>query len=91
MVSKIYILKLNNGQYYIGATNNLARRMLEHQSGHTKSIKYKLPCKLVFHKECKTYKESRKIETFIKRQKSKIFIEKIISQEVSLDNNLVGP
>jgi len=40
MAFSVYILELDNGSYYVGHTNNLKRRLYEHQEGiacdHTK-------------------------------------------------------
>ena len=33
MVHHVYILRLRNGQLYVGSTDNLARRFAEHQAG----------------------------------------------------------
>ncbi|MEP7219741.1 MAG: GIY-YIG nuclease family protein [Bacteroidota bacterium] len=48
----VYILQSQkNNQYYIGSTANLLRRIAEHNSGKTKSLKYLLPVVLVFKQE----------------------------------------
>jgi putative endonuclease len=46
----VYILKCNDSRYYIGVTNNLERRILEHQSGiNPNCFTYKRrPVELVF-------------------------------------------
>jgi putative endonuclease len=48
----MYILECSDGSYYTGSTNNLERRLEEHQLGlgsnHTKS---RLPVKLVYYEE----------------------------------------
>ena len=90
MKPELYILLLNNSQYYTGSTNNLIRRLAEHQSGQTASTRHKLPCKLVFHQTFDTILEARKLEIFIKKQKSRIFIEKIISGHIKLQSILGG-
>ena len=90
MKPELYILELNNGQYYIGCTENLPRRITEHRSGKTVSIKYKLPFELVFHEECDSNADARKAESFIKKQKSKIFTKKVIEGKISLGSILGG-
>lgn len=74
----VYILRLNNDQYYIGSTNDLERRIIEHNSGHTPSIRYKLPAKLLFHQEFATLKEARQTEYKLEKQKSRKLIEEIL-------------
>ena len=47
----IYILECSDGSYYTGITNDIERRLIEHQSGEDKkSYTYKKrPVKLVWH------------------------------------------
>jgi len=80
-MATLYILKgINNNTYYIGSTKNFVRRLLEHKSGRSKYTKNILPVKVVFRQEYRLFATSRKVEAWIKRQKSKLFIEKIIEQ-----------
>ena len=90
----VYILhsqKLN--RYYVGTTDNPANRLIEHNS-----IKYEeaytvkgIPWGLVLVHPCKSSKNAYLIEKFIKRMKSKVFIQKIINfpdMLVDIENNL---
>lgn len=52
----IYFLFLNNGKFYKGLTENLKRRMNEHNLGKVASTKYQRPLKLV-HYEAYLFKE----------------------------------
>ena len=52
MKGYMYILKCSNGEYYIGSTNNLDRRIEEHQNGMGSNFSWKyLPVQLVYHEE----------------------------------------
>lgn len=77
-MSVVYILLLSNGQYYVGSTDNIERRVLEHNNGKTTSTRHKRPVKLVFTQKFDILSEARKVEYRIKKQKSRIIIEKII-------------
>jgi putative endonuclease len=48
----MYILECNDGSYYTGSTNDLKRRLVQHENGeganHTKK---RLPVKLVYYEE----------------------------------------
>ena len=83
MVDKgyIYILQNQKGNYYIGSTKNLARRIEEHSSGVTKSTRYKGPWKLVFCQEYEDLINARRIEYKIKRLKNRNIVEKIIREQ----------
>lgn len=43
----VYILKCNDGKFYTGFTNNLQRRLKEHEDGKSFSTRYRLPFELV--------------------------------------------
>jgi putative endonuclease len=49
----VYILKCSDNSYYTGMTNNIERRLLEHQKGLNKECYTfnKRPVELVFHTE----------------------------------------
>ena len=45
----VYVLKSqSDGTTYIGSTEFLERRIVEHNQGKTKSLKHKLPVDLVY-------------------------------------------
>jgi len=75
----VYVLRsLKNNTFYIGSTNNLERRIFEHQAGYSKYTREILPVELVFSQEVKSLKIARKLELWLKKQKSARLIEKII-------------
>ncbi len=76
----VYILQSDkNGRYYIGSTNNLLRRLAEHNAGKTKSLFCLRPLKLVFKKEFALLKDARKVEKKLKKLKNRNIIERIIA------------
>ena len=79
----LYILQSEkNGSYYIGSTNNMERRLTEHNSGKTKSLRYILPVHIAFQKEFPTLRDARRMELKLKRYKNRKILEKIISDQV---------
>ncbi len=63
----VYVLKsLKTGQCYKGLTNNLEKRLKEHQKGKNKSTRLQLPLKLVHVEICKNRIEARQLEKFFK-------------------------
>ena len=75
----LYSEKLN--KYYVGACTDLHRRLLEHNSGHTKFTSTGIPWKIVYKEEFSTLSEAKKRETNIKRMKSRKYIEYLISKD----------
>ncbi len=66
MMYYIYILKLSNGSYYKGMTNNLVRRFEEHQTGKCYSTKRFLPCILIYSEAFSDRISAREREIFFK-------------------------
>lgn len=79
-MGQVYILQTRGNHYYVGSTNDLGRRLSEHRSGKTKSLKKLLPLKLLFSQEFSNLKEARKIEARLKKFKSRKIIEMIIKE-----------
>jgi len=76
----VYILLCSNGKYYVGSSEDVDRRIEEHQRGKTKSLKYVLPVELKAFIECKTVVQARQLEYMIKKMKSRKYIEGLIGE-----------
>ena len=64
---KVYVIySLNFDRYYIGISNNLNKRIIQHNSGKTRSTKAFIPWKVVYIEEYKTRIEARKREKYLK-------------------------
>jgi putative endonuclease len=78
----VYILKsLKNGSYYVGYSHNPNNRLEEHNTKKVKATRYKIPYRIVYTEEFKTETEARKREYYIKRQKSRKFLEGLLSDD----------
>lgn len=74
----MYILKsLKNGRYYIGSTNNLERRLKEHNAGKMGYTKRYRPWKIYYTEEYKNAAEAKKRERQVKSWKKRVMIEKL--------------
>jgi putative endonuclease len=79
----VYILKsLKNNRFYIGSTNNLERRIEQHISGLSKYTKQILPVVLVFQQKYPLLNQARKIEHWLKKQKSSSLINQIVLEGI---------
>ncbi len=81
MKPELYILKLSNGQYYIGSTPNFECRIYQHNNGQVKSTKGKIPAKVTFRKSFVTLKQARQVEYKLKSYKNKKIIQQIIEDQ----------
>jgi predicted GIY-YIG superfamily endonuclease len=74
-----YILKCNDGSYYVGYTDDIEQRLSEHRLGkYNCYTSYRLPITLVFVQSFKTRDEAFQTERCIKkwsRQKKEALIE----------------
>ncbi|OGW74665.1 MAG: hypothetical protein A2Z72_01070 [Omnitrophica bacterium RBG_13_46_9] len=72
------MLKSNQtGRFYTGQTVNLKKRLKEHREQKTSFGKRNSDIDLAHKIKVASRKEARKIEGFIKRQKSHTFIERL--------------
>jgi putative endonuclease len=70
-----YILKSEiSDRLYIGHTENIERRLYEHNSNQTKSIKNRGPWNLFYKKEFQTRGEAIKFELKLKSIKNKKYL-----------------
>ncbi len=76
----VYILRCNNGRYYIGSTPDIERRFQEHSIGKNQSTKYLRPVELIFYQKYPNLTIARKVENWLKRQKDKSLTEQIIKE-----------
>ncbi|MEI6650908.1 MAG: GIY-YIG nuclease family protein [Candidatus Moraniibacteriota bacterium] len=68
----VYVLKSERAEYhYIGSTEDLKKRIQEHNQGKTKSIKHLVPFKLLYYEAYETRTLARKRELELKRNSFK--------------------
>ena len=82
MQAFLYILfsKILN-KYYVGSTPDLDRRIAEHNRGKEKFTKTGMPWILVYKEVFEELKQARQRESFIKKMKSRTYIERLISSD----------
>ena len=71
----VYILKSKkDGNLYTGSTNDLRKRLKEHNSGTIFSTKSRVPFELIYYEAYKSEKDTRKREANLKLR-SRAFIQ----------------
>jgi putative endonuclease len=81
MIAVYIIFSENLNKYYVGSTSDLERRILEHNRGKEKFTKTGVPWKIVYVEDFEELIEARKRELYIKKQKSRKFIEHLINKK----------
>ena len=67
----IYILELNNGQFYTGYTSDLKRRVFEHKHCKCKFTSTRLPVKLIYYEAYLTKSDALAREKYLKHSDGK--------------------
>ena len=72
----VYVLRSERDQKrYIGTTNNIEERLLEHKSGLVKSTKNRRPLKLIYTEEYEDKTESLRREKFFKSGQGREYLK----------------
>ena len=75
----IYVIKSQQHKFrYVGITNNLARRLKDHNHGKNKSTNLYSPYILIHSEEYENYKKAREREKFLKSGQGRIFLDKLL-------------
>ena len=75
----VYVLRSSvDGRLYKGVSDNLERRLEEHNNGRTKSTKGYRPWEIVYSEKYVTFEEARAREVFLKSGVGRDFLRKII-------------
>lgn len=72
----VYIIKLNNGQYYVGRTKDLKRRIKEHNSGKVAFTMSKRPVRLIFYCAFENQFLAINFEKYLKSGSGRAFMRK---------------
>jgi len=80
----VYILKMADGEYYVGSTNNLKRRMEEHTNGQEISTKWRLSMLLEAYIAVKSEGTARRLEKYLKTSSGKATLRKRILPDEAL-------
>ena len=65
----VYVLRNPAGRFYIGLTEDLPRRVEQHNQGISTWTRHKGPWHLVWNRECASLSAARRLENELKSQK----------------------
>ena len=73
----VYVLRsLKNGRLYTGSTNDLQRRLQEHQRGKNRYTRHAGPFELMYKEEYSTRLDARQRELFLKSGQGRELLKK---------------
>lgn len=71
----VYVLEsLKDSERYIGYTNNLKRRVEEHNGGLSFSTKFRLPFKVIYFEGCTNENDAKRREGYLKTTQGRRFL-----------------
>jgi putative endonuclease len=79
MFTTYVLLNSKNGKHYIGSTNNLVRRLNEHNRSQTRSTRQNRKWTIIYSEEYITSKEAKDRERIIKSYKGGNAFKKLLS------------
>ena len=84
-----YVLKsTKDSNYYYGSTDDLKRRIMQHQSGSVGSTECRLPLSLIYYEAYQTLGLARQRERQVKSSGS---IRKALNKRIALDEGPARP
>jgi putative endonuclease len=78
-----YVLKCADGNLYIGSTDDLKRRMLEHRDGMCSNTSKRLPLELIYYEACRSLAAAREREKQLKTGFGRGYLRKRVGFEFS--------
>ncbi|HLB66659.1 MAG TPA: GIY-YIG nuclease family protein [Candidatus Saccharimonadales bacterium] len=78
----IYVLRSKkNNRFYTGSTDNLDRRLIEHNSGKSRYTRLTRPFELVYYEAFNSRAEARRKEKYFKTGRARDELKRIIDSE----------
>jgi len=79
------LISKKDNKFYVGYTEDLKRRIEQHNNGDVESTKYRKPLKLIYYEACLNQKDAIHREKYLKTSFGKKYIRS------RLKNYLTGP
>ena len=81
MKNVVYLLlSEKDKRTYLGSTDNIERRITEHNQGKTPSTKNRRPLQLIYQEEFDTLIEARNREHYLKTREGRVDLKEIFKQ-----------
>lgn len=85
----IYILQsIKDKNWYTGYTDNLKRRITEHNQGKNFSTRHRKPFKLIYYEACLNLQDAKSREKFLKTGMGKRYIKNRLKNYLKISNGV---
>jgi len=76
----IYVLRSQkNGRFYTGSTEDVSKRLYEHNSGKSKATKYTKPFELIYQESYNSRAEAYRREIYLKSGQGRAELKRLIN------------
>ena len=76
----VYVLESEkDGEFYVGYTMDVQKRVQEHNDGQVRSTKWRLPMKLIYWEGCINRQDATRREKYLKTAWGKRYIKERVS------------
>ncbi len=79
-----YVKSKKDGKFYTGSTNDLRKRLIEHNSGRVFSTKDRRPFVLIYYEACLNEQDARNREKYLKSGMGKRYLRNRLRRFLSL-------
>jgi putative endonuclease len=69
------LLSIADRQFYVGLTDNLPKRLLEHDSGQVNSTRHRIPFELLYWEGCLNRSDAARREKYLKTAWGKRYLK----------------
>ena len=76
-----YVLKLSDGEWYVGSTDDMKRRLKEHRDGGCDATKHRRPLDLIYFEGCRSIEAAREREKQLKTGYGRGYLNKRLKHE----------
>ncbi|MPZ76498.1 MAG: GIY-YIG nuclease family protein [Deltaproteobacteria bacterium] len=79
----VYVLKSNkDGNFYVGCTGNLRKRLSDHSDGNVRSTRYRIPFELVYYEASRTNIDALHREKYLKTTYGKRYLKNRLKGDI---------
>ncbi len=76
-----YVLKCADGEWYVGLTDNIERRLGQHARGEVAATRYRLPVELIYYEACRSREAAAAREKQLKTGFGRGYLNRRLSHE----------
>ncbi len=79
---QVYIIRNETGKLYIGLSENISKRLVQHNQGVSKWTRHRGPWSLIWNSEFLSLSDARKLENRLKRQKGGVGLRLLTGRQI---------